>query len=104
LPRNPTLSVTMAARATSLLLRRPLARQLLHVNAVQRCFKSTTEETPSFARGLFFGKVQAEQAFPFPNVLTEEELETTGMLINPIERFMDEKVQNSPETMAAVDF
>jgi hypothetical protein len=82
----------MAARATSLVLRRPLARQLLQVNTIQRCFKSTKEETPSFARGLFFGKVQAEQAFPYPNVLTEEELETTSMLINPIERFMDEKV------------
>eukprot|EP00730_Choanoeca_flexa_P011530 TRINITY_DN27007_c0_g1_i1.p1 TRINITY_DN27007_c0_g1~~TRINITY_DN27007_c0_g1_i1.p1 ORF type:complete len:608 (+),score=192.47 TRINITY_DN27007_c0_g1_i1:124-1947(+) len=84
----------MAARAASSLFRRSVNRHAFRISYTQRCFKSTGEDKPSFARGLFFGKVQAEQAFPYPNVLTEDELETTNMLINPIERFMDEKVDS----------
>ena len=44
----------------------------------------------SFVQNAFRGIVEPEQAFPFPNVLTEDQIETLQMLIPPTEKFMEE--------------
>ena len=38
----------------------------------------------------FRGMVVPDQAFPFPQVLTEEQAENLGMLVEPTEKFMTE--------------
>ncbi|XP_002736889.1 very long-chain specific acyl-CoA dehydrogenase, mitochondrial-like [Saccoglossus kowalevskii] len=48
------------------------------------------QESKSFAMGLFKGQVYADQVFPFPEVLTEEQKETLEMLVDPTAKFFEE--------------
>ena len=50
---------------------------------------------PSFARGLFIGKLETSQVFPYPDVLSADAKETLGMLVEPVTKFFDE-VRTSP--------
>jgi acyl-CoA dehydrogenase family protein 9 len=43
---------------------------------------------------LFTGKVDGAKVFPYPDVLTEEDRDTARMLVDPVRRFMDEKVDS----------
>ncbi|CAE7931946.1 ACADVL, partial [Symbiodinium sp. KB8] len=43
---------------------------------------------PSLARGLFAGRIESGGVHPFPEVLTAEQTETLGMLVDPVEKFM----------------
>ncbi len=51
-----------------------------------------TEDDLSFARHLFFGSVEDEEVFPYPDSLSEEERETLQMLLDPLDRFMRERI------------
>ena len=55
--------------------------------------KSTPrDEDLSFARNLFFGAVEDDEVFPFPNELDEEERESLQMLLDPLDRFLRERI------------
>ncbi|XP_071085182.1 very long-chain specific acyl-CoA dehydrogenase, mitochondrial-like [Haliotis cracherodii] len=62
--------------------------------AVQRCYASSDsdakKESKSFAMNLFRGKIQTDQVFPFPEVLSAEQQETLQMLIDPTAKFFEE--------------
>ncbi|KAI0224087.1 Very long-chain specific acyl-CoA dehydrogenase, mitochondrial [Lamellibrachia satsuma] len=51
---------------------------------------NTAEESGSFAMNLFRGQIAADQVFPFPEVLTEEQNETLQMLVDPVSKFFEE--------------
>ena len=44
----------------------------------------------SFARGLFVGKLETSQVFPYPEVLDAEARETLGLLVEPVTKFFEE--------------
>ena len=48
----------------------------------------------SYTRGLFFGNINSKSVFPYPEVLTDDERETMGELVEPVRRFFDEKVDS----------
>lgn len=50
-------------------------------------------EELSFARQLFFGSVEDEEVFPFPDELGDEERETLQMLLDPLDRFLRERIE-----------
>lgn len=62
-----------------------------------RCFSTTTraldkdasKENQSFTMNLFRGQIQSSQVFPYPDVLSEEQRETLGSLIDPVEKFFN---------------
>lgn len=41
----------------------------------------------SFVANFFRGKVESAEVFPYPYNLSEEESETLGMVVDPVERF-----------------
>ncbi len=45
----------------------------------------------SFVQNIFRGIIEPEQAFPYPRVLTEDQIDTLQMLVDPTEKFMTEK-------------
>jgi acyl-CoA dehydrogenase family protein 9 len=47
----------------------------------------------SFARQLFFGEVEDEEVFPFPHELSAEERETLTSLLDPLDRFLRERIE-----------
>ncbi|XP_070538054.1 very long-chain specific acyl-CoA dehydrogenase, mitochondrial-like [Ptychodera flava] len=47
-------------------------------------------ESKSFAMGLFKGQVNAQQVFPYPDVMTEEQREMLQMLVDPCAKFFAE--------------
>jgi len=49
----------------------------------------------SYARGLFFGEVNAYQAFPYPDTLDDETRETIKALVEPVDKFFREKVNSA---------
>jgi alkylation response protein AidB-like acyl-CoA dehydrogenase len=49
----------------------------------------------SFARQLFFGSIEDEEVFPFPDELGEEERETLAALLDPLDRFLRERIDES---------
>ena len=51
-------------------------------------------ESKSFAMNMFRGKIGAEEVFPFPQVLNEEQKETLQMLVDPATKFFRE--ENDP--------
>ncbi len=51
------------------------------------------ESELSFARHLFFGEVADEQVFPFPDALDDEQREMLGELLEPLDRFLRERVE-----------
>jgi alkylation response protein AidB-like acyl-CoA dehydrogenase len=48
----------------------------------------------SFARHLFFGEVAEEEVFPFPDALDEESRETLGLLLEPLGKFLEQRVDS----------
>lgn len=46
-----------------------------------------TKESESFVMNMFKGVVQANQLFPFPDPLTDEQRDTVSMLVDPVEKF-----------------
>ncbi|XP_064615219.1 very long-chain specific acyl-CoA dehydrogenase, mitochondrial-like [Liolophura sinensis] len=59
----------------------------------QRPEDSSSEKKPSksFAMNLFRGEVNADQVFPFPEVLSEEQRETLQLLVDPCYKFFQEQ-------------
>ncbi|MFO7564727.1 MAG: acyl-CoA dehydrogenase family protein [Enhygromyxa sp.] len=47
----------------------------------------------SFARQLFFGSVEEDEVFPFPDELDKDERETLGSLLDPLDRFLRERIE-----------
>jgi very long chain acyl-CoA dehydrogenase len=45
----------------------------------------------SFVQNIFRGIIEPAQAYPYPNVLNEEQRDTLQMLVDPTEKFMTEK-------------
>uniref|UniRef100_A0A131YME8 Very long-chain specific acyl-CoA dehydrogenase, mitochondrial n=2 Tax=Rhipicephalus TaxID=426455 RepID=A0A131YME8_RHIAP len=54
----------------------------------QRTFKKV--ESNSFLANLFMGEANLAQIFPFPEVLTADQTETLGMLLDPLNKFLTE--------------
>ncbi|XP_026518134.2 very long-chain specific acyl-CoA dehydrogenase, mitochondrial-like, partial [Terrapene carolina triunguis] len=52
--------------------------------------KSLPEESKSFAMGMFQGRMSTEQVFPYPSVLTEEQVQFLKELVGPVSRFFQE--------------
>ncbi len=52
--------------------------------------KKSAEVSSSFVQNIFRGVVETEQIFPFPEVLTEDQVETLKLLVPPTEKFMEE--------------
>ncbi|XP_077645641.1 very long-chain specific acyl-CoA dehydrogenase, mitochondrial isoform X1 [Lonchura striata] len=52
--------------------------------------QKSLEESKSFAVGMFLGRLNAEQVFPYPSVLTEEQEQTLRELVGPLSRFFEE--------------
>ena len=48
----------------------------------------------SFARQLFFGSVEEDEVFPFPHELRGEERETLTSLLDPLDRFLRERIES----------
>jgi acyl-CoA dehydrogenase family member 9 len=49
----------------------------------------------SFARQLFFGSVEDEEVFPYPDELGAEERETLAALLDPLDRFLRERIDEA---------
>ncbi|XP_014478185.1 PREDICTED: very long-chain specific acyl-CoA dehydrogenase, mitochondrial [Dinoponera quadriceps] len=49
-----------------------------------------TKESQSFTMNIFRSQLQLSQVFPFPEPMTEEQLDTVKMLIDPMEKFYEE--------------
>eukprot|EP00002_Diphylleia_rotans_P014377 TRINITY_DN27_c0_g1_i1.p1 TRINITY_DN27_c0_g1~~TRINITY_DN27_c0_g1_i1.p1 ORF type:complete len:617 (-),score=160.11 TRINITY_DN27_c0_g1_i1:495-2345(-) len=93
----------MALSAAALLRRVPLQTRA----ALSRCISSSIashnapakdaykEHKLSFARGLFLGKIQTSQAFPYPDTLDEETRDTIRQLVDPVEKFFATKVNSA---------
>ncbi|KAK3094339.1 hypothetical protein FSP39_000516 [Pinctada imbricata] len=49
------------------------------------------KESVSFAKNLFRGTIKADQVFPFPEVLDDEQTEMLQMLVDPCAKFFEEQ-------------
>ncbi|CAG0886344.1 unnamed protein product [Darwinula stevensoni] len=54
-------------------------------------FDKKKEESSSFAFNLFRGKVNVEQVFPYPDILTLEQKETMRMFVDPVNKFFEKE-------------
>ncbi|XP_068128041.1 very long-chain specific acyl-CoA dehydrogenase, mitochondrial [Hyperolius riggenbachi] len=52
--------------------------------------QKTAVESRSFAAGMFNGVIHAEQVFPYPSVLSEEQAQFLSELVGPVSRFFQE--------------
>lgn len=43
----------------------------------------------SFVKNIYLGKIEPVQVFPYPNPLTQEQLDTVAMLADPFEKFFN---------------
>ncbi|XP_053574407.1 very long-chain specific acyl-CoA dehydrogenase, mitochondrial [Bombina bombina] len=57
---------------------------------VQDEHHSATQESRSFAVGMFNGQLHTEQVFPYPSVLSEEQSQFLSELVGPVSRFFQE--------------
>eukprot|EP00128_Syssomonas_multiformis_P015005 Colp12_sorted_trinity150504_noHs@16391 len=68
--------------------------QVVRTLAVSRYYASAAgqkkNESESFVRGLFSGRIREEEVFPYPEVLTPEQRDTLSMLIEPTDKFFRE--------------
>ncbi|XP_020631609.1 acyl-CoA dehydrogenase family member 9, mitochondrial-like [Orbicella faveolata] len=60
-----------------------------------RCFLHTSKPTSTFAKDLFLGRCNKAKVFPFPDPLNEEQRETLTMLVEPVEKYFQEKVDSA---------
>ncbi|XP_033928147.1 LOW QUALITY PROTEIN: very long-chain specific acyl-CoA dehydrogenase, mitochondrial [Melopsittacus undulatus] len=51
---------------------------------------ATQEESKSFAVGMFLGRLNTEQVFPYPQALSEEQEQTLQDLVGPMSKFFEE--------------
>ncbi|EFN79131.1 very long-chain specific acyl-CoA dehydrogenase, mitochondrial [Harpegnathos saltator] len=51
---------------------------------------ATVKESQSFTMNIFRNQLQLDQVFPFPDPMTEEQIDTVKMLIDPMEKFYEE--------------
>ena len=56
----------------------------------EKSMRKPAVHSKSFVQNMFRGMVEPEQAFPYPNVLNEEQKETLEMLVPPTEKFFAE--------------
>ncbi|XP_070419110.1 very long-chain specific acyl-CoA dehydrogenase, mitochondrial isoform X4 [Equus przewalskii] len=57
----------------------------------QRSYASgATQESKSFAAGMFKGQLTTDQVFPYPSVLNEEQTQFLKELVGPVSRFFEE--------------
>jgi len=56
----------------------------------EKSMRKPAVHSKSFVQNMFRGMIEHEQAFPYPNVLNEEQRETLEMLVPPTEKFMTE--------------
>ena len=47
----------------------------------------SVKPSKSFVMNMFRGATMTEQVIPYPNVMTEEQMETLEMLVDPTEKF-----------------
>ncbi|XP_043460883.1 very long-chain specific acyl-CoA dehydrogenase, mitochondrial isoform X1 [Leptopilina heterotoma] len=52
--------------------------------------EASKKESQSFTMNLFRGQLQTSQVFPYPEPLTEDQVETLKMFIDPVEKFFEE--------------
>ncbi|KAM6176010.1 very long-chain specific acyl-CoA dehydrogenase, mitochondrial isoform 2-T2 [Erethizon dorsatum] len=55
-----------------------------------RPYASGTQESKSFAVGMFKGQLTTDQVFPYPSVLNEEQTQFLKELVGPVARFFEE--------------
>ncbi|XP_066603388.1 very long-chain specific acyl-CoA dehydrogenase, mitochondrial [Prorops nasuta] len=68
---------------------RCLASEAVKPKSVEKAAESS-KESQSFTMNLFRGQLQTNQVFPFPEPMTEEQIETVKMLVDPVEKFFEE--------------
>ncbi|KAK8377963.1 hypothetical protein O3P69_018700 [Scylla paramamosain] len=56
----------------------------------ERAMNKAVKPSKSFVMNMFRGATVTEQVIPYPNVLTEEQVETLEMLVDPTEKFFQE--------------
>ncbi|CAH3170212.1 unnamed protein product [Porites lobata] len=54
----------------------------------------TSKPRSTFAKDLFLGRFNKEKVFPFPEPLNEEQMATLNMLVEPVEKFFEDKVDS----------
>ena len=64
------------------------------VRANKQSARKPEDKELSFARQLFFGSVEDEEVFPYPDELNEEERETLAALLEPLDRFLRERIDS----------
>ncbi|KAF7991762.1 hypothetical protein HCN44_010563 [Aphidius gifuensis] len=52
--------------------------------------ETNKKETKSFVMNIFRGQVQTDQVFPFPSPLSQDQLDTLKMLVDPVDKFFTE--------------
>lgn len=94
--QNPSL-VTIVKKG---MVPRPLSTQ---ANPAEKIKDETKKEksldTNSFVMSIFSGQVKVNQVFPFPDVLSSDQIETLNMLREPSSKFFSE-VNNAMENDA----
>ncbi|XP_018332281.1 very long-chain specific acyl-CoA dehydrogenase, mitochondrial [Agrilus planipennis] len=60
------------------------------IQKTEKSAEKPTEHNFSFTMNMFRGQLESKEAFPFPDVLTEEQRETLHMLMDPVERYFEE--------------
>ncbi|KAK2147389.1 hypothetical protein LSH36_555g01001 [Paralvinella palmiformis] len=60
------------------------------IPAISSIQKRHVSESRSFAMNIFRGKIEVEQVFPYPDVLSADQLESLQTLLNPTEKFFQE--------------
>ncbi|KAG7199648.1 hypothetical protein KM043_014241 [Ampulex compressa] len=80
------------------------AARKAHEENVPEANPTTKPEVTSFVRNLYCGRIELDQIFPFPEPLTDDQLDTVKMLLDPLEKFYKEI--NDPmknDTNASID-
>ncbi|KYO26453.1 acyl-CoA dehydrogenase family member 9, mitochondrial [Alligator mississippiensis] len=84
---GPRLYSTQTAQAT---LEKSGRKTTLEADATTKRKAKTTEDSKSFAAGMFMGQLRPEQVFPYPSALSEEQAQTLRELVPPVTRFFEE--------------
>jgi len=49
-------------------------------------------ESPAFGMNIFRGRASADQMFPYPTILDDEQSEMLSMLLGPTEKFFEVRI------------
>ncbi|XP_040190235.1 very long-chain specific acyl-CoA dehydrogenase, mitochondrial [Rana temporaria] len=88
--RLPAASVRYYAQTAETVVEKDGASATEAASQTVRVSQKTQVESRSFAVGMFNGLIHAEQVFPFPSVLSEEQSQFLGELVAPVSRFFQE--------------